>query len=498
MKNFQNTRELMAYIKRNMEANPGISFDRFLKEMWERWDTVWWLSIPDIVNWKEWWYENVKQACEVPQASTDFSEYDEDIFSTEEPKSQKTISNSSNYDVARDFISRYNNLVKEKQDLLYEFNNWKWYMPGSEKYNEFHTKLDQLNKELSDMEDWDELYNLMSSIKENWLWDKFWQSATDIKNTFADIVNKRWSSISGVEWMTWNSKVSPNFKTLNWIVDQYLEWRWTKPVNNKENNLKKPDVVNEENSTDKMKFGQDVESQKYVNDRNKELWVLLANRWLISPEEIDNFLSQYDSWKNANQNDKNITLKNLSWIAQSNYNKIQWQRQKAEREKKDKERVEQCIWKKINLTPSNDSPLNWEEEGPRSKLTKIVTEDAAKKTAAANDRWWKSDWSDEANKSMDTYKKYMQLKAEWSNQSDMKKFFSNNVWVLWWNSEKKVKDNMKKAWLSNNQINDFVSDWKNTFKNDWTKKLEEKKEIKSQNILKNSPTITWLLKAKRK
>ena len=549
---FNNAEEFIDALYRAHNKNPKYSVD----EIWDMFEknsaTIKWhpLSWPDgwdftkedadkilsIANWEyqpwwrrdpeegEAWYEEFK------------AKQDEDAFNNKsfiEAANDEWFDDLSYNKQLDKLVTDYMNTLNDMRKFVHDNNSGYWMSEKSNK--EFSDKLQEYKDKLKEIETSPQFYHLMEWLANGWTWDIFdnWVMNSEVNSVLRMIATWEWSKlfenrnrlknrIDSMQWtkfdnimtsLYWDANAFDTmFSTLftwplwqwirssiSWLDAQDIAKRYIK-------NNKKPawQNSNTSNETDNMKFWKDVDSQSYVNNRNKELAVILANKWLTTPEQIDEYLNQYDSWKNADENNKRVTLSNLSWLAQSNYNKYIEQRNKDLKDKKDKERRDKWIWLKLDLSPSNDSPLNWEEETTTNKITNKLKEKSKEINDKINDKQWTSDWSDEAIKSMNTYNKYMQLKAEWWNENDMKKFFSSNVWVLWTNSKNKVKDNMKKAWLSNNQINDFVSDWENSFKNNWTKKIDENSRTKSvkkiwekEKVTKSSPTILNLMKSKK-
>lgn len=417
MKQFKDTIELIWYIQRNMEANPWIPFDAFLMEMWNRWDTIDWAPIQDIVNWRNWWYEDVKAKCEWASNSVDLSWHDEAIFSTEEPEPEmeedkKTIYNSRNYDALKDFVEKYNALVKQKEEKLSEYNNFKWYNEKTWVIDKGKQEIEDINTQLKEMEDWDEFKEILQSIKDYWLWDKFYEDDSWLRAWVDNIMNKRWSAIEKnnalKKFFLWSNMVSNTQKNMNDLIDDYLWWKsntkkekqlnpefveknkdneklwpnFREKLKEQSNNNKKNkwwmSSIAEETFTDSMKFWDDAAAIGwwYVDKRNNTLSMHLKERWLDTPEKIDQYLSKYPSWKNAKQEWKDNTLVNLTGMVKELNNKNiknKWEDKneikeevksnKKEIKKEDKNNKDVKLWKPgSNWLPDMDSSINWVEE----------------------------------------------------------------------------------------------------------------------------------------
>ena len=508
--NFANTSEFTQYLINFHNDNPEYSIPELMDVLYENWATIKWVDIwtvsdntptwaNEIVNYidskshEEWTWTTL----EASDLRVEPDKYSSDMKFIE-------AANTSNWEdqwystQLETLINDYTDTLEEMRNFVHENNSWYWKSKQANKA--FADKLSEYREKLKSIEESPELYKLMQWLSEWWTWRLLdeWILNTKTNSILHMIATWEWSKlfankdrfknwIDSVQWTWFDNFMTALFSDTDkdaWdIAKYYLKTH------------KKPEWVEEEwEETDTMKFWKDVEWQKYVNDRNKQLAVMLANKWLVTKEDIDNFLNQYDSWKNANEKDKNVTLMNLSGMAQSNYNKFAKQREEAEKKKKDEERKAAGIWKKMDFSPSNDSPLNWEEDiSTREKFNNVIEQAKAK----IDNREREFDWSAEAQKWLDMYNKYTQIKAEGWNKWDMKKFFSSNAWVITDNTVKETKDNLKKAWLSNNQINDFVSDWKNTFSGSLTRTVDWK-DNRITNSLKNKQNTINLSKWKKK
>ena len=184
----------------------------------------------------------------------------------------------------------------------------------------------------------------------------------------------------------------------------------------------------------------------------------LQQNWITDREAINKYLEQYDSWKNAKKEWKDNTLNNLTnMIKEQNKNDktqnnsdIKKEENKWENKTNDKEnksvKIDNVKVRKPggNWLPDMDSSINWIEEEVDENLI--------------YDKNWNPIWS-----KAKTNTKYSSKEEEAAAK------------------EKKKNDNASKY---------------NKDEQKETKKKNKKESVK--NALKNSPTITWLLKAKKK
>ena len=182
-------------IARNMKKNFGIDdiyafTDEYIKL------TNWWVDDESPINWVEEEWEN--------------TEWENDI-------SEKSY--SSNYNRAKDFIKTYNQLVKDKQELL--DNGWS------------KEKINKINSQLKEMENWNEFKEILQSIKDEWLWDKWYQVKDIVGEWIYNIINKRWSSIDknyerAFSFFSPSSMYPTQYNyDINSMINDYL---WKNPV----------------------------------------------------------------------------------------------------------------------------------------------------------------------------------------------------------------------------------------------------------------------------
>ena len=245
--------------------------------------------------------------------------------------------------------------------------------------------------------------NIITSIKEDWLWEK-WEEWDSMPNHRLDVImSKKSEDNEPRSWLRQNIFWDKLDDSVNWWfkiwfnerVDKYLsskEWehwtseKWNKIDTNQDwMDKKKLQIVSDKSSwisdaTKVIKFGK--WGNEYLDRRNKLLISQLEKNGITYKEEIDAYLNQYPSWKNAKQEWKDNTLNKLSeWIKEKQTAKKEDTKEQPKEEKKE-EPTNKNEWKKwnivkewvknrINFETSNDSPLNWEEED--NKETKSDT-----------------------------------------------------------------------------------------------------------------------------
>lgn len=224
--------------------------------------------------------------------------------------------------------STYDTLLKKKDEITSKYDSWLW--QDKEVYKQ---KLDAINEALAYAENSKELWDALWVIKENWMTD--WDKAMERKTTslINDMVKHRWSQMNNwnnqfQNWLYWDFRNSwfARFMDPTWDIEisayeyDYNKKNKDKWWNNKQpeknNNEKQPDLMeqikNKETSADKMAFWEDVKSNEYVDKRNKILALHLFQNWIKTEEDIDKYLSQYPSYNNAKQERKDNTKKILS------------------------------------------------------------------------------------------------------------------------------------------------------------------------------------------
>lgn len=410
--------EFAEALKKNITENKDREPWKVLEAMINRWDTIRWVNAWDMIDWSNEFYNAIWQILTNPVKNIDLSMFTEDELNLKEPEPEVEITDSNsiiksswkepvekkelwserNYDILKNFYERYMQLVSAKKDLVTEYNWWKWLPSGSEKKIDYENKLNILNNQLKEMEDWEELKNIITSIKEDWLWEK-WEEWDSMPNHRLDVIMSKKSEDNeprswlkqNIFWDKLDDSVKWWFKIwFNERVDKYLsskKWehwtseKWNKIDTNKDwANKKKLQII-----SDKSSFWEDISGkwwEEYLNRRNKLLISQLEKNGITSKEEIDAYLNQYPSWKNAKQEWKDNTLNKLSeWIKEKQTAKKEDTKEQPKEEKKE-EPTNKNEWKKwnivkewvknrINFETSNDSPLNWEEDD--NKETKSDT-----------------------------------------------------------------------------------------------------------------------------
>lgn len=315
-----------------------------------------------------------------------------------------TEDNANNYQRLNDYVKRYNELVRSKEEILNRYNWWEWYTPWSKMYEDFKSEIDNINSQLKDMENSDELASLLQSIKDNWLWAKRYESESFARNWLADIINWVWSSFEFNTWkddanFMWQAPVKSNFKSMNKLIDTYL---WNYKLNNpssKSNKVDKKtwaskltngnDKFKDTKMVDEMSFWNDVKTEEYLERRNLSLAKHLKANWIETPEEIEEYLNKYPSWKDAPQKRKDNTVSILTdkvskmktsnnkqddkWNDELNIketteevnedNKRKWKvfTEKPWKPEERKWKTFSSLSEKIKFDTDNDSPLNDED-----------------------------------------------------------------------------------------------------------------------------------------
>lgn len=404
------------------------------KEFMDAVVSQWWASAEDFRPLDEDW-KFIKGTAD--EASTDDSTWDS------QPITKKELGSDSNYEILKNICERYDDARARKANLLEEYNWWKWYPKDSEKRKEFDKKLEEVNSELKSIEDWNELKELFSSIKEVWLWDKWdkwftsemWQTLYQIKNKVGtsdnDVPFKIFGSPVSLDKFKWytsleqaidkfdsdKSSKSDSDKKFDWTIKEDTispAWRLKRMSDSiknpseeqveqkpeKESNWENPKweqpkwksspfwptkqtAPDIKTATDKMVFWEDVAAawgNDYLENRNNQLATALKLKWIESREDIDAFLNQYDSWKNAKDERKKNTLDKLT----EKVGKIKTGKDKKDEKKSEnkddifrednliKDKNGNTVWvKHIDIkkkevwddwTPSNDDSINGIEE----------------------------------------------------------------------------------------------------------------------------------------
>ena len=326
---------------------------------------------------------------------------------------------------AKKVTEAYEKLWDKKNELTSYYNSWRSW--DSEVYQ---AKLDQINQALEAAETSDEFKSIVNTIRENW-----WASAEDfflhpmIDATLEKMAMHYWSTMWWEKWeslkntLYWdvaNSWVAKIWWSLKWLhnlpntYDEYNKWDSVSKTKNDKSNTNwdknstdwetpkwenpkweqpkwksspfwptkqtTPDI---KTATDKMVFWEGVAAawgNDYLENRNNQLATALKLKWIESREDIDAFLNQYDSWKNAKDEWKKNTLDKLT----EKVGKIKTGKDKKDEKKSEnkddifrednliKDKNGNTVWvKHIDIkkkevwddwTPSNDDSINGIEE----------------------------------------------------------------------------------------------------------------------------------------
>lgn len=316
-----------------------------------------------------------------------------------------------NYDITNPAIDNlkliantYDTLLKEKDKITSKYDSWLW--QDKEVYQQ---KLKAINDALEYAENSQELWEALWVIKENWMsdWDRAFARKT--KSLINDMVKHRWSQMNNwnnqfSNWLYWdyrNSGFARFMDPTSDILYSAYEYDYNKKnKNNNENNIteekewnKEPWTNNKEKkqsleerlkdkkqTADKMSFWEDVKSQEYIDKRNKILALHLWQNWIKSEEDIDKYLSQYPSYKNAKQewkdntkkvlSDKVNNIKSIGPVKEKEVKKSEEINNKDvkwavnENKKKDDTLMYDKNWNAVwsKWVPSNDDSINWVED----------------------------------------------------------------------------------------------------------------------------------------
>ena len=372
-----------------INSNPDIK----IMKSWKIWDTQ---SISDWAGWKTseeiekafWVHYNDKweleQKKEVSQEKkSDYSlDFDKNKY---ENIWKNAVSDFDITDPLMDNAKRlsdwYRELWKEKNNITDKYNSWQSW--DKEFYKK---KLDIINEALRAAETSPEFKSIIESIRENWaaiqdelfhpmvaatlesmalwawsrMWDKDWES---FQNRLEwDLLN---SNAARALWPVTRLKNLPTiYDNTVWKIEEQKkrstpEWL---EASKRENFRKKNPNVDIKKTTDKMLFWDEAANSwvdNYINIRDDKLATLLKVKWAESPEEIDEFLSQYPSWQNAKQQWKDETLKRLS-EKMSNVKYDDFAKQVKDAKAKNESKEEKKVWD--DWTPSNDDSINGVEK----------------------------------------------------------------------------------------------------------------------------------------
>ena len=490
--NFNDEAEFRKYLTKLQWDNPTLDTAQLMNILVDNWATIWWQWIDVYADSNKWWETEIQQYVhDRIQNWPDFTEAanSDDWWMKTGQEKLDTL------------VSTYNAILEKTRQLVDDKNSWYW-LTG-EWAKAFNDELNWYKEQLRAIEQSPEFEQLMVDLAEGWtgrlLWDNWILSAND-NQTLRLIASWKWSQMfedknRRKNWKdsfstTWFAKFLKELSRPAWVLwwvawsifwwedaqdiaKEYLKNKWNK----KTDTSKKEEewwmsYIWDDSVTDEMKFGDDVESQRYVDWRDTTLAMHLSEKWITSKKDIDKYLSKYPSWQNAKQEWKDNTLANLE-------NKVKELTPKKE-EKKSNEKLE-WVWKPdynkkiFDFKPDNDSPLNWEEDD------NIYVETMYDENG--NPVW---------SKRSDAFLYDEKWNAIWLKKSDKYLYNEKTGMPNWSKATQKKEDNTKKDDTKNTQ-NETKSNSK-TNKN--TDKKSNKKEAKKPLIAKSSSTIRNLLKRK--
>ena len=257
---------------------------------------------------------------------------------------------------------------------------------------------------------WDALVEWIKDDITNYPKRKFWELATgwyfnwDKVNT-KKILDEAWI------WKKWNKK-----------TDKETDKETTNP--NKKGGEKTSGWL--------LKFGKDATSIEQIENRDKQLAQILNDRWITDISKVEEFLNNFNSFKEATPENKQRTISRIFWNIK-------------------------------DLNKDNGSKT-WNDNWPQ--WIYIDQEDYK--------------WTPEAKEGLDMYNKYAQVEAE---KWDSSKVFRQMMWEApTSNNTTAIRNKLKDAWLSTAQINDFTQAWADAYyKVDNDSPINDVKEIKKPN-----------------
>lgn len=254
---------------------------------------------------------------------------------------------------AEKLAGAYQNLIKEKNKITSKNDSWYWMDP--EYYKEQLSAINEVlslaenSKEFKDLIDridsrelsvWQNKFNpITTSILQDMAMHKWseWLNDQESFNNWRywDLANSNFARLFAW-WNNWNDwdmmQTSQDLKWLKSIYDRY-NFSWdiesneqnnsSNDKNNKDEKLNKQSLTNLikwNEYTDRMSFWWDVKDKDYLDKRNKILAIHLKMNWIETPEEIEEYLNKYPSWKNAKQEWKDNTVNILT----DKVSKIKW------------------------------------------------------------------------------------------------------------------------------------------------------------------------------
>ena len=463
----------------------------------------------------------------------------------------------NNQDKLKILANDYLSILENMRDDVDKYNSGEWLSWKAKQT--YKDKLNEYRKQLKEIEQSSELYKLMEDVSrdwsgkllDNWIWNAKVNNTLRLltawwSNLFSDD-DRLYNFFASSKWTTLDNFFSWMFDENTWVVNTMMWWAinplsyayslaawkdaqdlskefirnwhknlkdedsvewWNKSSNktdktsNKTGDKTKATKVSDINDkfkdssiTDSMSFWNDVKSEWYLDRRNIALARHLKANWIETPEEIEEYLNKYPSWKDAKQEWKNNTVNILAdKVAKLNGKDI---KKEDEWEKKWEFGWE---WWKENEDGSKTSPDGWttvyedwsisfwtDDESPLNDVEwfgwewRTINEDGSK----TSPDWWTTvyeDWSisfwtdDESplNDEISTYdwgdKSSDKKDNKWKDYSDDTEEQSpeNNEYLFLDETVKNIdydKDRIKyleKRWYKVNKNGFYEKDWVKT------------------------------------
>lgn len=108
--------------------------------------------------------------------------------------------------------------------------------------------------------------------------------------------------------------------------------------------------------------------------------------------------------------------------------------------------------------------LIWPQEEPIQTTHNTVVDPRQSPNYDPSKPFWKQDY----------YSTYMQMKWTWYPSTEMAKWFRWSFWEANSTNSSLVRNHLKSLWYSNQQINDFITDWAR-----WTLQTQEQSKLNS-------------------